>query len=93
MEKYIVKAIHMFANLIEVEAETEDDARHQALSKIQNSEENFKHYYESTLPIENWAVITKSAFEKVKDKVREQLAEESAKKESSNIITPNIVNP
>lgn len=88
MEKYVVKVIHMFSNLVEVDGTSEDDARHNALNKIQNSREEFKHYYESTLPVENWAVITKSDFEKVKEQVKEKLIVESAKKEKSNIIQP-----
>lgn len=88
MEKYIVKVVHMFSNLINVEAASEDDARHVALNKIQNSKEEFNHYYESTLPIENWSVITESEFEKIKTQVKEKLVSELENKEASNIIKP-----
>lgn len=92
MDKYIVKPVHIFSNLIEVEANSEDDARHNALNKIQNDDERYKNYYESTLPIENWAVILKEDYEKIKAQVQEKLnADADANTDSSsdsNIIVP-----
>jgi DNA-directed RNA polymerase subunit L len=85
MEKYIVKPIHIFSNLVEVEANSEDDARHNALNKIQNDDnddERYKNYYESTLPIDD----------KIKAQVEEELknkeALEKANEEAPNIIVP-----
>lgn len=86
MDKYIVKVVHMFSNLVEVEAESEDDARHKALENVQNTKEELKNYYESTLPIEHWAVIEKTEFDKIKAEVEEKIKTESTNQEEPNII-------
>jgi hypothetical protein len=90
MEKYIVKVVNVFSNLIPVEAENEDDAREKAKELLLNNEtENkFQHLYENTLPPKNWAVITESEFDKMTE---EYIA--SQKEEEGNIITPSIILP
>jgi hypothetical protein len=88
MDKYIVKVVHVFSNLVEVEAESEDDARHKALENVQNTKEELKNYYESTLPIENWAVIEKTEFDKIKAEVEEKIKAKKSNEEEPNIIVP-----
>jgi len=89
MDKYIVKPVHIFSNLVEVEAGSEDDARHNALNKIQNDDEQYRNYYESTLPVENWAVIPKTEYDKIKAQVEEELKNKEALEKASE-EKPNI---
>lgn len=89
MDKYVVKAVHIFSNLIETEAASEEEARHNALELLENSDQQFKNYYESTLPPENWAVLLKSDFDNIKAQVEEEFKakerEEKASEEKPNI--------
>lgn len=90
MEKYVVKVINVFSNLIPVEATSQDEAREKAKELFLNKENEgkYQHLYENTLPSENWAVITQAEFDKMRD---EFLASQEA--EESNIITPNLITP
>lgn len=90
MEKYVVKVINVFSNLVPVEATSKEEAREKAKELLLNkeTENKFQHIYENTLPPENWAVITQSEFDKMRD---EYLASQEA--EESNIITPSIITP
>lgn len=75
MEKYMVKVSSIFSNIIEVEAENEDMARSKAVDFIKNAknmdeeDEAVRHFYESTFPPENWAVITKQKYEELREQV------------------------
>lgn len=66
--KYVVKVINMFANLITVEANNEEEARVKAkeLLLTEAKEKDYPLYYESTLPEEFWAVITEDKLEELK---------------------------
>lgn len=92
MNKYVVKVVNLFSNIVEVEAEDENGAREAAKAKLvdSNNDEQFQHFYESTLPEEHWAVITKEKYEELKAEVEKSLKESSvnASKEASNIVTP-----
>jgi hypothetical protein len=73
--KYVVKILHFFANYIDIAADNEEQAK-QKVKDILNKEDiisKFKHYYEATIPEENWGVITKEEFDKL------QLLENAAK--------------
>lgn len=89
MDKYVVKVVHVFSNLIETEAASEEEARHNALELLENSDQEFRNYYESTLPTENWAVLLKSDFDNIKAQVEEEFKakdlEEKANEEKPNI--------
>jgi hypothetical protein len=87
MEKYIVKVVNVFSNLVEVEAVDENQAREKVKEILVNKEREveFEHLYESTLPAEHWAVISKKDFDKIgEDYVAKKQSEQS------NIITPEI---
>jgi hypothetical protein len=66
--KYVVKVINMFANLIHVEANNEEEAKVKAkeLLLTEAKEKDYPLYYESTLPEEFWAVITEDKLEELK---------------------------
>ena len=66
--KYVVKVINMFANLIHVEANNEEEAKAKAkeLLLTEAKEKDYPLYYESTLPEEFWAVITEDKLEELK---------------------------
>jgi hypothetical protein len=84
--KYIVKVINVFSNLIAVDANNEEEAKEKAKELLVNKPEGeeFEHLYESTLPSDHWAVITKEDF----DKLKEDFAKSLEPQEKSRIITP-----
>jgi len=88
--KYMVKVVNVFSNFIPVEATDENEAREKAKELLLNNEteKKFQHFYETTLPQDNWAVITQEQFDKM---AAEALA--SRETEESNIITPSIITP
>lgn len=74
--KYVVKVSSVFSNLIDVEAENEDEARVAAKEFLETSSEDgesMRHYYESTLPPEHWPVITQEKFDELKKQVEESV--------------------
>jgi hypothetical protein len=85
-KKYIVKVINVFSNLIAVDANNEEEAKEKAKELLVNKPqgEEFEHLYESTLPSDHWAVITKEDF----DKLKEDFAKSLEPQEKSRIITP-----
>ena len=85
-KKYIVKVINVFSNLIAVDANNEEEAREKAKELLVNKPdgEEFEHLYESTLPSDHWAVITKEDFDKLKEDFQKSLEPQ----EKSSIITP-----
>jgi hypothetical protein len=85
-KKYIVKVINVFSNLIAVDANNEEEAREKEKQLLVNKPEGeeFEHLYESTLPSDHWAVITKEDFDKLKEDFQKSLEPQ----EKSRIITP-----
>ena len=85
-KKYIVKVINVFSNLIAVDANNEEEAKEKAKELLVNKPdgEEFEHLYESTLPSDHWAVITKEDFNKLKEDFQKSLEPQ----EKSRIITP-----
>lgn len=88
MNKYKVKVSHIFSEIIDVEADSEESAREGAVTILRSDERKGNPYYESTLPLEHWPVITAEKFEEM---VKE--FESNMNKEPSNIITPSIITP
>jgi hypothetical protein len=85
MNKYKVKVIHVFNELLDVEAESPEQAQEKARDLLVSEGYQGAPQYETTIPAENWPVITQEEFDKI---VAEQI-----KQEESNIITPNIITP
>lgn len=85
-QKYIVKVINVFSNLIAVDANNEEEAKEKAKELLVNKPdgEEFEHLYESTLPSYHWAVITQEDFNKLKEDFQKSLEPQ----EKSRIITP-----
>lgn len=79
MTKYKVKVIHIFNEIIDIEAESEELAIQQVEKKLTSANYDGVPSYETTLPSENWPVITEENYNKL-------IAEQE--KEFSNIITP-----
>ena len=79
--KYVVKVINMFANLIHVEANNEEEAKAKAkeLLLTEAKEKDYPLYYESTLPEEFWAVITEDKLEELKkeSEAQEQIEQQN----------------
>jgi len=86
MNKYKVKVVHMFYEILDIEAENEESARNLALDIVQQDTFNSKPQYENTIPAEHWAVISEEEYNKMLKDFEAKLAEQQ--KESSNIITP-----
>jgi hypothetical protein len=87
MNKYKVKVIHIFNEVLDIEAESEEKAKEAAANKLMSEGYEGSPSYETTIPPENWPVISEEEFNKI---VAEQVEEV---KESSNIITPSIITP
>ena len=87
MNKYVVKLVHAFSTIVEVEAENKEDALLAAeKSFTEGDKEDSKLFYEGTMDKKNWAVLTLEEYEELKTKIKEEL--ENRKEESPNIITP-----
>lgn len=82
MNKYKVKVIHIFNELLEVEAESPESAQEKARDILIGDDYQGAPAYETTVPPENWPVITEEEFNKLVAKQTEQ------EKEPSNIIVP-----
>jgi hypothetical protein len=85
MNKYKVKITHVFYEILDIEAENEDAARALAFEIVQKEDYNNKPQYETTIPLEHWAVITEEDFNKM---VKDFESNTEQNKEPSNIITP-----
>jgi hypothetical protein len=89
MTKYKVKVTHVFAEVLDVEADNEEDARSKVHDELQNQERSAMPQYETTLPPEHWRVITVEKYNEMIKKFEAELAKEKeGNKEPSNIITP-----
>ena len=89
MNKYKVKITHVFAEIIDVEANNEEEARQLALENLQKDDRELKAAYETTLPMEHWPVITEEKYNEMVAKIEAELAkQEEENKEPSNIIIP-----
>jgi len=78
-KKYVVKVVNVFANYIEVDAETEEGAKEAAKNLLSTEDivRSFKHYYEATIPPEHWGVLSKDEFDKLQEeKEAEEVAEQ-----------------
>jgi hypothetical protein len=85
MNKYKVKVSHVFSEIIDVEAENEEEAKKKTVSLLEKENRNAQPHYETTLPIEHWPVITEEKYNEMIKDFESKLKEE---KEESNIITP-----
>jgi hypothetical protein len=88
MNKYKVKISHIFSEVVEVEAESKEEAKEKASELIQKEDYQSGAGYETTLPPEHWKVITEEEFQELVRSFKEQM-----EKEESNIITPSIITP
>ena len=88
MNKYRVKVLHVFHEILEVEGETPEAARESAIDIIKDENHKNNLGYESTIPAEHWGVISEEDFQNMVKDFKDKL-----EKEQSNIITPNIITP
>lgn len=87
--KYMVKIVNLFSSVVEVEAIDEEGARDEAHKVLQSGSSDLgKAFYESTLPRENWAVITKEKYEEIKQQVESDLKNSKDIEGENKIITP-----
>jgi hypothetical protein len=85
MNKYKVKITHVFAEVIDVSANNEEEAKNLALQELQKEDRGMKASYEATIPFEHWPVITEEKYNEMFADVQAKLEEQ---KEPSNIIIP-----
>jgi hypothetical protein len=81
MNKYKVKVIHIFNELLDVEAESPEKAQEKVGEIITSEGYQGAPQYETTIPPENWPVITQEEFDKL-------VAEQTKEEEVPLIITP-----
>lgn len=85
MNKYKVKISHVFTEVLNLDAESELDARKKAIEFLQQEEREIKTTYEATIPAEHWLVMTEGEWD---TKVKELEAEIEKYKDLNNVITP-----
>jgi hypothetical protein len=88
MNKYRVKILHVFHEILEVEAETPEAAKESATRTIEDKDHKNNLGYESTIPAEHWSVVTEEDFQKMLEDFKAQMGNQSAPNNESNIITP-----
>jgi len=64
-KQYIVKVMSIFSNFIEIEANSEEEARQKTKELIADSKEERQIHYEFTTSPENWPVILKEDLDKL----------------------------
>jgi len=89
MNKYKVKVIHVFNELLDVEAESPEQAQEKAKDILVSEGYQGAPQYETTIPPENWPTITEEEFNKIVAEQTEKIKQE----EPSNIITPDNLKP
>ena len=91
MNKYKVKVSHIFSEVIDVEAADEDEAKEKVTAKLDLTDRESNIEYETTIPAENWPVISE---EQLKDLIEKfEAANAKTKEEGTNIITPSMEVP
>jgi hypothetical protein len=90
MNKYKVKVSHIFSEVLDVEADTEEAAKEIAEQEIKKEDRNSNIEYETTVPSEHWPVISE---EKLKELMEQFEAANAKPEEETNIITPNLITP
>jgi hypothetical protein len=85
MNKYKVKISHVFSQVLDIEAASEEEAREKARGVLETGESNIlpQPQYENTLPSEHWPVITEEKYNEMVENLQKKI-----KQETSNIITP-----
>ena len=87
MNKYKVKVLHLFAELIDVEAKNQEEAILSVSESIQKNNHDSKAQYEMTFPPNQWPIITEEKYlEMIQAELEKRAKAEST--EESNIITP-----
>jgi|LakMenE18May11ns_1017448.scaffolds.fasta_scaffold9746897_2 hypothetical protein len=87
MNKYKVKVTHLFAEIIDIEAENQEEAKQKVAELLQKEDFKSQPQYETTVPPEHWRTITEEEFQKLVQSFAEEMQKEQ-NKEPSNIITP-----
>ena len=90
MNKYKIKISHVFSEILDIEAASEDEAREKAKIELEKEDRPAAPQYETTLPVEHWPVITEEKYNEMVEKYKEELGKQE---EESKIITPNIITP
>jgi len=90
MNKYKVKVSHIFSEVLDVEADTEEAAKEIVEQEIKKEDRNSNIEYETTVPSEHWPVISE---EKLKELMEQFEAANAKPEEETNIITPNLITP
>lgn len=93
MNKYVVKMVHVFSTIVEVDADSKESAVDEAEKKFSSqSDQGSQIYYEATMDKKNWAVLTLEEYNELKEKIKQDL-EKNPIEENSNVIQPNIITP
>jgi hypothetical protein len=94
MNKYKVKVSHIFSEILDVEAASEEEAREKAVTELKNEERKVSPQYENTLSAEHWPILTEEKYNEILEKFEAELAKQQEEnKEESNIINPEIITP
>lgn len=89
MNKYKVKVAHMFSELIDVEANSPEEAKEKAKDVLRDHNRDSDPSYETTIPPEHWPVITEEEYNAILKEYEAEIKKASEEnKEESNIIIP-----
>ena len=88
MEKYKVKVSHLFSELVDVEAEDQEQAKQKALEIMKDAERKSEAVYETTISPEYWPVITEEQYETMVKNIEEELSKEA--EQSTPIEVPGV---
>jgi hypothetical protein len=93
MNKYVVKMVHVFSTIVEVDADSKELALDEAEKKFTSqNDQGAQIYYEATMDKSNWAALTLEEYNNLKEKIKQDL-EKNSSEEKSNIIEPSIITP
>jgi len=70
--KYKIKVPHIFIEFFDVEAENEDEAKNIVLEKLKESARKAEPFYEQTLNLETWPIITEDKYNEIISELESQ---------------------
>lgn len=75
MNKYKVKVNHVFYEIIEVEAENEEQAKEAAIEEMKKPDHKVTPFYQQMFDKENWQVITEEQYKKLEEDFNKRMEE------------------
>jgi len=84
MNKYKVKVSHVFSEVIDIEAENEQEAKEKVKDELQKEDRQAFPAYEASLPMEHWSVITEEKYNELVAKLQAEQDKQAVQEEKEN---------